>query len=98
FITRIARRIYLLTDEVLDGLSALIYCRTLDATNLRDLIDSNGKLIVEYPAPGVPRVAMPRQPRPSMQDLYDRMGNMEIHQGVIERMGAYAPPGYDEEQ
>ncbi|GJY77090.1 hypothetical protein Tco_0482206 [Tanacetum coccineum] len=98
FITRIARRIHLLTDEVLDWLSALVYYRTLDATNLRDLIDSNGKLIVEYLAPGVPRVAMPRQPRPSMQDLYDRMGNMEIHQGVIERMGAYAPPGYDEVQ
>ncbi|GJU29773.1 hypothetical protein Tco_1173362 [Tanacetum coccineum] len=29
---------------------------------------------------------MPRGPRPSMQDLYDRMDNMEIQQGTLERM------------
>ncbi|GKD72951.1 hypothetical protein Tco_1331233 [Tanacetum coccineum] len=33
--------------------------------------------------PGVPRVGIPRPPRASMQDLYDRM---EIRQEVIERM------------
>nr|GEU61256.1 hypothetical protein [Tanacetum cinerariifolium] len=97
----------------------------LDATTLRELIDSNGRWIAEDPAPRVPGVSMHRGPRPSMQDLYDRMGNMEIHQGTLERMahiqlyhtdryaglfehmvghygytlqGAYAPPGYDEEQ
>ncbi|GJW81482.1 hypothetical protein Tco_0145457 [Tanacetum coccineum] len=82
----IARRMSLLTDEVLDWLSALIYYRALDATTLRELIESNGRLIVEDPAPGVLRVAMPRPPRPTMQDLYDRMGNMKIRQGVLERM------------
>ncbi|GKC52170.1 hypothetical protein Tco_1074915 [Tanacetum coccineum] len=54
--------------------------RPLDATTLSELIGSNGRLVDEDPAPGVPRVAMPRPPRPTM------MGNMEIHQGVLERM------------
>ncbi|GKE95632.1 hypothetical protein Tco_1580487 [Tanacetum coccineum] len=34
----------------------------------------------------VPRVAISRPPRASMQDLYERMGSIEIHQGAIERM------------
>ncbi|GJT62409.1 hypothetical protein Tco_1005942 [Tanacetum coccineum] len=36
--------------------------------------------------PGVPRVGIPRPPRAFMQDLYDRMGRMEIRQEAIERM------------
>ncbi|GJS52169.1 hypothetical protein Tco_0625531 [Tanacetum coccineum] len=96
---RMARRIGLLTDEVLNGLSAPTYCRALDATTLREMIDSNGRLLAEDPAPGVPRVTMPTPSRPYMQDLYDRMGNMEICQGHgVPLHGAYAPPGYDEEQ
>ncbi|GJY53691.1 hypothetical protein Tco_0445355 [Tanacetum coccineum] len=83
---RMARKMILLTDEVLDGLSALIYCRSLDATTLRELIGSNGRLITEDPALGVPRVAMPTPPSPTMQDLYDRMGRMEIRQATLERM------------
>nr|GEW46033.1 hypothetical protein [Tanacetum cinerariifolium] len=79
-ITMIAKKIGLLSDEILNSLSALAYCRALDATNLRELIDSNGRLIAEDPTPGVPRVAMPEGMRPSVQDLYDRMGNMEIRQ------------------
>ncbi|GJW76933.1 putative reverse transcriptase domain-containing protein [Tanacetum coccineum] len=58
----------------------------LDTSTLRDLIDSEGKLIPEDPQPGVPRVGIPRPPRASMQDLYDRMGRMEIRQEAIERM------------
>ncbi|GJT18708.1 hypothetical protein Tco_0877414 [Tanacetum coccineum] len=85
FITRIAKRMGLLTDEVLNSLSAPTYCRELDATTLKDLIGPDGRLIVEDPAPGVPRVAMPRVPCPSMQDLYDRMGNMKIRQGTLKR-------------
>ncbi|GJU97205.1 putative reverse transcriptase domain-containing protein [Tanacetum coccineum] len=57
----------------------------LDSTTLRDLIDSDGKLIPEDPQPGVPRVGIPRPPRASMQDLYDRIGRMEIRQDAIER-------------
>ncbi|GKG55050.1 hypothetical protein Tco_0563037, partial [Tanacetum coccineum] len=65
----------LLTNEVLNILSAPTYCRALDVTTFRELIDSNRRLIVEDPALRVPRVAMPRGPSLSMQDLYDRMGN-----------------------
>nr|GEU99762.1 reverse transcriptase domain-containing protein [Tanacetum cinerariifolium] len=35
---------------------------------------------------GVPCVAIPRGPRPSMKDLYNQMGSMQIRQGAIERM------------
>ncbi|GKD96057.1 hypothetical protein Tco_1379954 [Tanacetum coccineum] len=60
--------------------------RDLDIITLRELIDSEGRLIPEDPQPGVQRVAIPRPPRASMQDLYDRMGSMEIHQEENERM------------
>ncbi|GJX98001.1 hypothetical protein Tco_0355020 [Tanacetum coccineum] len=83
FITRIAKKMSLLTDEVLDGQSAPIYCRLLDATTLRELIGSNRRLIIKDPTPGVPKVTMPRPPRPTMQDLYDRMGRIEIRQGTL---------------
>ncbi|GKA21166.1 hypothetical protein Tco_0701155 [Tanacetum coccineum] len=55
-------------------------------TTLRELIDSEGRLIPVDPQPGVPRVGIPRPPRASMQDLYDRMGSMEIRHEAIERM------------
>ncbi|GJR32180.1 hypothetical protein Tco_1108412 [Tanacetum coccineum] len=74
-------------------LSALIYCKALDTTTLRDLIESEGRLIPEAPEPGVLRVAIPRSLRASMHDLYERMGSMEIRQG-----GAYNPPEYDQQQ
>nr|GEZ74656.1 hypothetical protein [Tanacetum cinerariifolium] len=82
-----------LTEDVVRSLSALIYCRYLDTTTLKDLIDSDGKLIPEDPQPSVPRVGIPRPPRASMQDLYDRMGRMKIRQE-----GAYKPPGYAQPQ
>ncbi|GKF95715.1 hypothetical protein Tco_0288450, partial [Tanacetum coccineum] len=75
-----------LIDSVVRSLSAPIYYRNLDTTTLRELIDSEGRLIPEDPQPGVPRVGIPKPPRASMQDLYDRMGRMEIRQEVIERM------------
>ncbi|GJW52030.1 hypothetical protein Tco_0093381 [Tanacetum coccineum] len=86
FISKLARKCRVLTEDVVRSLSAPIYCRDLDTTTLRDLIDSDGKLIPEDPQPGVPRVGIPRPPRASMQDLYDRMGHMEIRQDAIERM------------
>nr|GEV96909.1 hypothetical protein [Tanacetum cinerariifolium] len=58
----------------------------LDATILQELIGSNGRLIAEDPAPGFPRFFMPRPPRSTMQDLYERIGSMEIHQGVLKSM------------
>ncbi|GJQ96098.1 retrotransposon ORF1 [Tanacetum coccineum] len=65
---------------------ALIYYRDLDTITLKDLIESEGKLIPKDPQPGVPRVGIPRPPRASMQDLYGRMGRIEICQDAIERM------------
>ncbi|GJV96982.1 hypothetical protein Tco_1548559 [Tanacetum coccineum] len=53
---------------------------------LRDFIDSKGRLIPEDPQLGVPGVGIPRPPRASMQDLYDRIGRMEMRQEDIERM------------
>ncbi|GJW52762.1 hypothetical protein Tco_0096847 [Tanacetum coccineum] len=85
FISKIARKCRVLTEHVVRSLSALIYCRDLDTITLRDLIDSEGKLIPKDPQLGVPRVGIPRPPRASMQDLYDRMGRMEIRQEAIKR-------------
>nr|GEZ15437.1 hypothetical protein [Tanacetum cinerariifolium] len=78
FMTKLAKRIRVLTEEVLNGLSALTYYRTLDATTLRELIGSDGRLILEDPVTGVQRVAMPRPSPPTINDFYDRMGRMEI--------------------
>nr|GEU69373.1 hypothetical protein [Tanacetum cinerariifolium] len=82
-ISKLVSKCRVLTEDVVRSLSAPIYCRDLDTTTLRDLIESDGKLISEDPQPGVPRVGIPRPPRASMQDLYDRM---EIHQEAIEHM------------
>nr|GEV00624.1 hypothetical protein [Tanacetum cinerariifolium] len=49
-----------------------------DTTTLRELINSEGRLILKDPQAGVHRVAIPRPPRASMQDLYDRMCSMKI--------------------
>ncbi|GJV14121.1 hypothetical protein Tco_1359444 [Tanacetum coccineum] len=86
FNSKLARKYKVLIEDVGRSLSAPIYCWDLDTTTLRDLIDSDGKLILEDPQLGVPRVGIPRPPRASMQDLYDRMGRMEIHQEPIEQM------------
>ncbi|GKB72331.1 hypothetical protein Tco_0933743, partial [Tanacetum coccineum] len=91
FIMRIAKRKNLLSEEVLNSLSALIYCRALDTTTLRELIDSEGRLIPEALEPVVPSVAILRPPRASMHDLYKRIGSMDIRQGVIERMSYREP-------
>nr|GEW24146.1 hypothetical protein [Tanacetum cinerariifolium] len=80
FIMKISKRNNLLSKEVLNSLSALIYYRALDTTTLRELIDSEGRLIPKALEPGLPRVAIPKPLRASMQDLYERMGSMEIRQ------------------
>nr|GEV84883.1 ribonuclease H-like domain-containing protein [Tanacetum cinerariifolium] len=96
FISKIARKCRVLTEDVVRNLSASIYCKDLDTTTLKDLIESEGKLIPKDPQPGVPRDDIPRPLRASIQDLYDRM---KIRQEAIERIdvplqGAYNPPGY----
>ncbi|GKF57613.1 hypothetical protein Tco_0171150, partial [Tanacetum coccineum] len=86
FISKIARKCTMLTKDVVRSLSAPIYYRDLDTITLKDLISSDGKLILEDPQPGVPRVGITRPPRASIQDSYDRMGRMEICQEAIDRM------------
>nr|GEV18051.1 hypothetical protein [Tanacetum cinerariifolium] len=84
FISKLAKKCMVLTEDVVRSLSAPIYCKDLDTTTLRDLIDSDGKLILEDPQPGVHRVGIPIPLRASIQVLYDRMGRMEIRQEAIE--------------
>ncbi|GJY30259.1 hypothetical protein Tco_0413754 [Tanacetum coccineum] len=86
FITKLAIELRVLTDEVIMNLSTLTYCRDLDTTTLRELIDSKGRMIPENPQPGVLRVGIPRPLRASMHDLYNMMGSIEIRQQAIERM------------
>ncbi|GKE16065.1 hypothetical protein Tco_1423642 [Tanacetum coccineum] len=66
FMSKIARKCRVLIEDVVKSLSTSIYCRDLDTITLRDLIDSDGKLILEDLQPGVPRVGIPRPPRASM--------------------------------
>nr|GEU85708.1 survival protein SurE-like phosphatase/nucleotidase [Tanacetum cinerariifolium] len=54
FVTRTVKRLDILSDEVLNGLSALTYCRALDANILREIIGCNGRLILEEIAPSIP--------------------------------------------
>ncbi|GJY90257.1 hypothetical protein Tco_0505453 [Tanacetum coccineum] len=86
FVTRIAKRLGILSDEVLNGLSALTYSTTLDVNILRELICSNGRLIPEEIAPSILRVATPRASRPTTSDLYDKISQLETRIGEIERM------------
>nr|GEV94988.1 retrotransposon Orf1 [Tanacetum cinerariifolium] len=52
-----------------------------------DARHQNGKCkVLTEDVPGMPRVGIPRPPRASMQDLYDRMDRMEIRQDAIEQM------------
>ncbi|GKD30318.1 hypothetical protein Tco_1241096 [Tanacetum coccineum] len=62
---------------------SFVYIRVFSL--FRELIGSNERLITEDPAPGVSRVAMPRPPRPTIQDLYDRIVAWRYARG------AYAP-------
>ncbi|GJX46217.1 hypothetical protein Tco_0271407 [Tanacetum coccineum] len=97
FATKNVKRLGILTDEVLDVVSAPTYCRALDVITLRELTGPNGRLIAEDPAPEVPRVAMPRSPHPTITDLYDKIGRMETRQGTLERMArrqSYQPDRY----
>ncbi|GJR19480.1 hypothetical protein Tco_0968007 [Tanacetum coccineum] len=96
FISRIARKTRVLTDDVIRSLSAPIYCRDLNTTTLRELIDSEGRLIPEDPQPGVPREAVERME-------YIQSYHWDRYQGVFEHMdgvysvplhGAYNPHGY----
>nr|GFD22906.1 hypothetical protein [Tanacetum cinerariifolium] len=79
-----------LTEEIVRTLSTLVYCRNLDRTTLRELINSEARLIPDILLDDVLRVSIQRAPRVQralMQDLYERMGSMEIRHEAIKRMG-----------
>ncbi|GJW36916.1 hypothetical protein Tco_0059836 [Tanacetum coccineum] len=89
FISKISRKSRVLIEEIICSLSTPVYCRDFDRTTLREFIDSEVRLIPDIPVDDVPRVAAQRAQRiqrDSMQDLYERMGSMEIRQEAIERM------------
>ncbi|GJR43715.1 hypothetical protein Tco_1311818 [Tanacetum coccineum] len=98
FISKLARKCRVLTEDVVRSLSALIYCKDLDTTTLRDLIDSDGKLILKDPQPGVPRIGIPRPPRASMQDLYQGVFEHMVGVYSVPMQGSYNPPGYAQSQ
>ncbi|GJV17519.1 hypothetical protein Tco_1362842 [Tanacetum coccineum] len=86
---KIARKSRVLIEEIIHSLSTPVYCRDLDRTTLRELIDSEDRLIPNILVDDVQRVAAQRalrDQRASMQDLYECMGSMEIRQEAIERM------------
>ncbi|GKF36490.1 hypothetical protein Tco_0113248 [Tanacetum coccineum] len=83
---KIARKARVLSDDVIRTLSALMYCRDLDTTTLRELIDFEGRLIPEAP---------------QQSYHWDRyVGVFEHMAGVysVPLQGAYNPPGYDQQQ
>nr|GEY28445.1 hypothetical protein [Tanacetum cinerariifolium] len=83
FITKISKRKNLLSEEVLNSLSAPIYCRALDTTTLRELIDFEGRLILEVPEPG---------------DRYTGVFELKAGVYNVPLKGSYNPPGYDQQQ
>ncbi|GJY08506.1 hypothetical protein Tco_0375560 [Tanacetum coccineum] len=100
-VLRIIKRKNLLSEEVLNSLSALIYYRALDTTTLRELIGSEGRLILERMGNmeickrAIKRIAY----KQSYQwDRYD--GVFEHITGVynVSLQGAYNPPGYQQQK
>ncbi|GKA43941.1 hypothetical protein Tco_0736665 [Tanacetum coccineum] len=63
FISKIARKSRVLTEETIRSLSTPVYCRDLDRTSLRELIDSEDRLILEIPIDDILRVVAQRAPR-----------------------------------
>ncbi|GKE61607.1 hypothetical protein Tco_1511974 [Tanacetum coccineum] len=94
FISKIARKSRVLTEEIIRSLSTLIYCRDLDRTTLRELIDSEDRLIPEIPVDDIPRVAAQRAPRVQYQGVFEHMAGVYS----VPLQGAYNPPGYAQPQ
>ncbi|GJY03220.1 hypothetical protein Tco_0361372 [Tanacetum coccineum] len=62
FISKIAKKSRVLTDEIIHSLSTPVYCRDLDSTTLRELIDSEDRLIPDIPVDDAPRVGAYNSP------------------------------------
>ncbi|GJY50458.1 hypothetical protein Tco_0441305 [Tanacetum coccineum] len=96
FVTKIAKKHGILSDEVLNGLTAPTYCRQLDSNTLRELIGSNRRLIPDDIAP----TKIKRMTRRQSYHLDRYAGVLEHlarHYGVT-LLGAYDPPSYFEQQ
>nr|GEZ28099.1 hypothetical protein [Tanacetum cinerariifolium] len=85
-VTWLTAKLGVLSDEVVNGLSAPTYCRTLDADILRELIGSNGRLIPKEITHSISRVTTPMAPRPATSYLYDNISQLETRIGKIEMM------------
>ena len=83
FVTRIARRMKLLTDDNLNSYSTPTPCKKLNETTLRELIGKDGKLIDEDPQPGVARLVPPRPHRPTIMEIYQKLGEIERRQVAL---------------
>ncbi|GJZ51647.1 hypothetical protein Tco_0606162 [Tanacetum coccineum] len=94
FISKIARKSRVFTDEIERTLSTPIYCRDLDRTTLRELIDSENRLIPDIPVDDIPRVAAQKSLRVQRASMYQ--GVFEHMAGVYNVLlqGDYNPPGY----
>ncbi|GKD94797.1 hypothetical protein Tco_1374634, partial [Tanacetum coccineum] len=100
-ITRIAKKMRLLIKEVLNSLSAPTYCRALDTTTLRELINSEGFNL--YDRMGSMEIRQGAIERMAYRQSY----HWDWYHGVFEHMaevydvslhGVYNPPGYDQQQ
>ncbi|GKC75717.1 hypothetical protein Tco_1126491, partial [Tanacetum coccineum] len=103
FISKIARKTRVLTDDVIRSLSAPIYCRDLDTTSLRDLIDSEASMQDLYDKMGRMEIRQEAIERMEYRQSY----HWDRYQGVFEHIvgvysvplqGAYNPPGYAQPQ
>ncbi|GJU82656.1 hypothetical protein Tco_1285021 [Tanacetum coccineum] len=90
------RKFRLLNDEVLDGLRALIFFRTLDATTLKELIRPDGRMCRMEVRQGVLERMARKQSYHS--DRYARVFEHIVRHYGVKFNGEYAPPGYDEQQ
>ncbi|GKC48255.1 hypothetical protein Tco_1065977 [Tanacetum coccineum] len=95
-ISKIARKSRVLTEEIIRTLRALVYCRDLDRTTLRELIDFEDRLIPDIPVDDIPREAIERME-------YKQTYHWDRYHGVFEHMaglynvplqGDYNPSGY----
>ncbi|GJR05011.1 hypothetical protein Tco_0527995 [Tanacetum coccineum] len=90
FILKIARKCRVLTEDVVRSLSALIYCRDLDLTTLRDLIDSDGWLDGVTPR-GDRAVSVP------MQGAYNPPGYAQPQYDQYYQQYPPTPPQYQQQ-
>ncbi|GJU73355.1 hypothetical protein Tco_1264760 [Tanacetum coccineum] len=103
FISKIARKSRVLTKEIVRTLSTPVYCRDLDRTTLRELIDSEDRLIPDildlYERMGSMEIRQEAIERMEYRQAY----HWDRYQGVFEHMegvynvplqGDYNPHGY----